>query len=189
MICVLHMCCTWLLLFVDYIYVKINHFLLLPIFHNHSLLLFLFKKVGRRAQDNDLLSCSPQYRDDTDAWLHVAHSPGSHVIIRCSGRPISSLPETTIYDAAALAVRYSKSWREDEQDDDMSCFLTEDNKIPVHLTTCQNIQKPFGAKPGLVQIITGPYQTIAISPRECLDRLIRLDTTLDKYSPSPSQST
>jgi predicted ribosome quality control (RQC) complex YloA/Tae2 family protein len=132
--------------------------------------------VGRRAQDNDLLSCSPQHREETDAWLHAAHCPGSHVIIRLGGRPISSLSETVILDAAALAARYSKAWK---MQTETSCSLPKTSSvIPVHLTLCQNVQKPRGAPPGLVQIM-GPCQTLTISATECLDRWIRLNATLD----------
>ena len=39
-------------------------------------------RVGRRASDNDLLSCDFRYRDGADWWLHAAGCPGSHVVIR-----------------------------------------------------------------------------------------------------------
>eukprot|EP00601_Ochromonadales_sp_CCMP2298_P004119 CAMPEP_0173170450 /NCGR_PEP_ID=MMETSP1141-20130122/1241_1 /TAXON_ID=483371 /ORGANISM="non described non described, Strain CCMP2298" /LENGTH=365 /DNA_ID=CAMNT_0014092339 /DNA_START=139 /DNA_END=1238 /DNA_ORIENTATION=- len=39
-------------------------------------------RVGRRAEDNDELSCNPEFRDSTNWWMHSAGFPGSHVVIR-----------------------------------------------------------------------------------------------------------
>jgi predicted ribosome quality control (RQC) complex YloA/Tae2 family protein len=65
--------------------------------------------VGKSAADNDVLSIDPErtIRDQNDWWMHVAGSPGSHVVIRCSDA-FAALPRETLVDAAALAAKYSK---------------------------------------------------------------------------------
>ena len=62
-------------------------------------------QVGKKAEDNDQLSCSPEHRDGSDWWMHAAGCPGSHVVIRCGD---SSLDNEVVEDAAALAARQSK---------------------------------------------------------------------------------
>lgn len=95
--------------------------------------------VGKSAKDNDVLSLDRTIRDQDDWWLHVAGSPGSHVVIR-STLDYGSLPPSTVKDAAVLAALYSKAGA---------------TRTTVSLTRCRNISKPAGAKPGLVQIASG----------------------------------
>lgn len=92
-------------------------------------------RVGRRAEDNDELSCNPQHRDGPDWWLHVAGHPGSHVVIRCQDDDLPSAYRETLKDAAALAAKNSKA--------------AASNNIQVTYTRCRNVSKLPGAKAGL----------------------------------------
>ena len=62
-------------------------------------------RVGRRASDNDLLSCDSRYRDGPDWWLHAAGCPGSHVVIRSHDDNLPSNDADAVRDAACLAAR------------------------------------------------------------------------------------
>ena len=62
-------------------------------------------RVGKKAEDNDQLSCNPEYRDGPDWWMHASGCPGSHVVIRCHDQQLS---KDVVMDAAALAARQSK---------------------------------------------------------------------------------
>ncbi|KAL7564806.1 hypothetical protein ACA910_021066 [Epithemia clementina (nom. ined.)] len=117
-------------------------------------------RVGKKAEDNDVLSLSPQHRDGSDFWMHAAGCPGSHVVIRSNGR--TSLPEEVTMDAAALAARHSKA--------------SGGSVVPVSMTVCRDVVKPPGAKAGLVQL-RGKVRTIKVNMKEAKSRLERLDTT------------
>ena len=62
-------------------------------------------RVGKSAKDNDKLTfhCSK----GLDWWLHAQNYPGSHVVV--SFQKGQELDEETLYDAAELALRYSKA--------------------------------------------------------------------------------
>lgn len=62
-------------------------------------------RVGKSARDNDKLTfhCS----NGLDWWLHAQNYPGSHVVV--SGLKGQDPDEATLYDAAELALRYSKA--------------------------------------------------------------------------------
>ena len=113
-------------------------------------------RVGKKAEDNDELSTSPNHRDSTDWWMHAAGCPGSHVVIR-SNQP----SEAVLQDAAALAARQSKC---------------TGGVIKVSLCLCRDVKKPPGAKPGLVTL-TGKVRTIAVNMKEAEARLQRLEAT------------
>ena len=91
--------------------------------------------------------------------MHASGCPGSHVVIRCSDDP---LDDDIVQDAAALAARQSKC---------------NGQVIKVSMTRCRHIQKPMGAKAGLVQL-TGPVRTITVNMKEAARRLERLDSTV-----------
>lgn len=116
-------------------------------------------RVGKKAEDNDELSLSPKHRDGSDWWMHASGCPGSHVVIRCSDQ---NPPEEVIQDAASLAARQSKC---------------HGSVIKVSMTRCRDVKKPFGAKPGLVQL-TGQVRTIAVNMKEAEKRLERLENTV-----------
>jgi predicted ribosome quality control (RQC) complex YloA/Tae2 family protein len=100
-------------------------------------------RVGRRADENDELSCNPAHRDGADWWMHASGCPGSHVVIRCHD---NSLEKDVIMDAAALAARQSKC---------------NGNVIKVNLTRCRDVKKPPGAKFGLVTLV-GKVETVCL---------------------------
>mmetsp|Transcript_14849 Transcript_14849/g.22677 ORF Transcript_14849/g.22677 Transcript_14849/m.22677 type:complete len:340 (-) Transcript_14849:21-1040(-) len=114
-------------------------------------------RVGKKAEDNDQLSCSPEHRDGADWWMHASGCPGSHVVIRSH----EDLNEEVVQDAAALAARQSKC---------------NGSIIKVSLTRCRDVKKPVGAKAGLVQL-TGKVRTVAVNMSEAAARLDRLDST------------
>ena len=116
-------------------------------------------RVGKKAEDNDQLSLSPEHRDGSDWWMHASGCPGSHVVIRY-GR--QDLPEEVIQDAAALAARQSKC---------------TGSVIKVSLTRCRDIRKPPGAKAGLV-MLTGSVKTISVNMKQAQERLKRLEETV-----------
>lgn len=60
--------------------------------------------IGKSAANNEILTF--QYAHGSDLWLHAHDFPGSHVIIKCHGKQID---ETTIWEAAKLALKYSKA--------------------------------------------------------------------------------
>ncbi|HEV8052162.1 MAG TPA: NFACT RNA binding domain-containing protein [Parachlamydiaceae bacterium] len=62
-------------------------------------------RVGKSAKDNDKLTfhCSK----GLDWWMHARNYPGSHVVVHCQKG--HELDEDTLYDAAELALRYSKA--------------------------------------------------------------------------------
>ena len=95
--------------------------------------------------------------------MHASGCPGSHVVIRYTD---DNIPDDIIYDAAALAARYSKCFQNSFQ-----------GTIPVTLTRCRDIKKPSGAKAGLVQL-TGPVRKVVVNMKDAEKRLQRLEGTV-----------
>ena len=91
--------------------------------------------VGRTAQDNDALTF--QIASQRDFWLHVAGSPGSHVIVR-NPEGLASLPRETLRFAASLAARHSKA--------------RSAGQVSVHVAQVKDVSKPKGAPPGQVSL-------------------------------------
>lgn len=87
--------------------------------------------VGRNNRQNDQLTLHEAAKDDI--WLHTKNIPGSHVIIRCDGRPV---PDRTLEEAAVLAAYHSKA--------------RLSAAVPVDYTSVRKVKKPSGAKPGMV---------------------------------------
>ncbi len=117
-------------------------------------------RVGRGAEDNDVLSCGKQYRDAQDWWLHVAGGPGSHVIIRSHRDDLLTALPDTVKDAAVLAVANSKA--------------KTAGRVQVHLTRAKNVSKPPGAKAGTVQL-HGELSALGINMKAEVRRLERLE--------------
>uniref|UniRef100_A0A7S1BVA7 NFACT RNA-binding domain-containing protein n=1 Tax=Corethron hystrix TaxID=216773 RepID=A0A7S1BVA7_9STRA len=115
-------------------------------------------RVGKSAEDNDVLSTAPEHRDSVDWWMHASGCPGSHVVIRTHGTPEKEVVE----DAAALAASYSK--------------FKGQRRVKVNLCRCREVSKPPGAKPGLV-MIRGDVRTVTVDTKEAAARLKRLDET------------
>ncbi len=72
-----------------------------------------------------------------DIWLHVAGTPGSHVVLR---RPDSGddPDRASLKEAAALAAWFSK--------------MRNGGKVSVNWCLCKDVKKPRGAKAGSVTI-------------------------------------
>ncbi|KXS36887.1 MAG: fibronectin-binding A domain protein [Candidatus Frackibacter sp. T328-2] len=103
-------------------------------------------RVGRNNRQNDKLT--KYVANNHDLWLHVKDLPGSHVIIRNHTR--DEIPENTIEEAAHLAAYYSKG--------------KESSNVPVDYTLVKNVNKPKGAKPGMVYY--EEQQTLFVTPDE-----------------------
>jgi len=126
-------------------------------------------RVGRRASDNDELSCNPEYRDSTNWWMHAAGCPGSHVVIRSDADDFPQAHRETVYDAALLAAVNSKA--------------KQSGRVQVNLTRCRNVSKPSGAKPGLVHL-RGDVITLSMDLKAETNRLERLLSTAAAASTS-----
>ena len=100
--------------------------------------------VGKNNLQNDYLTL--KFADKHDVWLHTKDIPGSHVIVKNSGK----IPESTIEEAAILAAFYSKA--------------KDSSKVPVDYTEIKNVKKPSGAKPGMVIYYTN--KTLYVTPYE-----------------------
>lgn len=61
--------------------------------------------IGRSSADNDVLSL--EVAKPADLWLHAAHAPGSHVVIRNPNN--ENIPEHVIEEAGKLAIQNSKA--------------------------------------------------------------------------------
>lgn len=108
--------------------------------------------VGKNNKQNDYLTL--KFSQSNDLWLHTKNIPGSHVIIRRNGQKI---PERTIEEAARLAALYSKA--------------SMSSNVAVDYTAVKNVNKPSGAKPGMVIYVN--YKTAIVNPDKALaDRLI-----------------
>ena len=122
-------------------------------------------RVGKQAKDNDVLSTDPAHRDSDDWWMHAQGCPGSHVVIRVDSLGGGgSLPREVELDAAVLAANYSKA------------ALT--GTVGVSLCKARQVSKPFGAKPGLVQL-SGDVKVVKVNWRKERGRLERLGKALD----------
>lgn len=103
--------------------------------------------VGKSARDNDHLSL--KVGKPHDFWFHVAPTSGSHVVVRNPDN-LKRLPKTTLREAAALAVHYSKS--------------KNGGRVDVHWTQCKHVGKRRGAPAG--QVTLSRYDTVRVSPSE-----------------------
>ncbi|MCK8827753.1 NFACT family protein [Natroniella acetigena] len=88
--------------------------------------------VGRNNRQNDKLT--KRMANNQDLWFHVKEIPGSHVIVRNHTR--DEIPEDTILEAAQIAAFHSKG--------------RESSNVPVDYTQVKHVNKPKGAKPGMV---------------------------------------
>jgi predicted ribosome quality control (RQC) complex YloA/Tae2 family protein len=93
--------------------------------------------VGRSDEANDVLST--RLAKGKDLFFHLDGAPGSHVILRASGR--EDPPPESILDACELAVHFSKQKNAGRAD--------------VHVVPIKNVKKPKGAKRGLVYVTGG----------------------------------
>ncbi len=91
--------------------------------------------VGQSARDNDRLSFN--VADPQDLWLHVAGTPGSHVVVRNPDK--GEVPRAVVKRAAELAAFHSKA-------------RAAGGKVSVHVCRACDLRKPRGAKPGTVEL-------------------------------------
>ncbi|MCK8826081.1 Rqc2 family fibronectin-binding protein [Fuchsiella alkaliacetigena] len=101
-------------------------------------------RVGRNNRQNDYLL--KRVASNDDIWLHVKDLAGSHVIIL--NHTGGEVPQQTIEEAAHLAAYYSKG--------------RKSSNVPVDYTLAKNVNKPKGAKPGLVYY--EKQQTLYVTP-------------------------
>jgi predicted ribosome quality control (RQC) complex YloA/Tae2 family protein len=115
--------------------------------------------VGKTDRDNDRLSL--QVARGNDWWFHIAHHPGSHVVVKetLHGRGKEMfLPQETLLDAAHLAVYYSKA--------------RNATRAEVHYTQAKHVRKSKGAPAG--QVSLQQHKTLSLRLEQTrLDRLVR----------------
>lgn len=114
---------------------------------------FLFEEfevlVGRGDAENDELSFRVARPKDT--WLHVAGTPGSHVVVRPANPELYgsvSLSKPVLEYAAQLAAWFSKA--------------RGAGRVEVHYCLASELRKPKGAPRGLVQL--GKYKSLKVKP-------------------------
>ncbi|MFW6270906.1 MAG: Rqc2 family fibronectin-binding protein, partial [Bacillota bacterium] len=100
--------------------------------------------VGRNNKQNDYIT--KKLANKQDIWFHTKKIAGAHVIIRNHNR--ENIPEKTLKEAAILAATFSQA------------KMSEN--VPVDYTEIKNVNKPKGARPGLVYY--DYYQTLYVDP-------------------------
>lgn len=93
--------------------------------------------VGKSDEGNDYLTT--KLAAGNDWFFHVEGYPGSHTILRTGGR--KDPPQESVLEAAELCAHFSK--------------LKDANKLDVHVAAIKYVNKPKGAKPGLVHVSHG----------------------------------
>lgn len=101
--------------------------------------------VGRNNRQNDELTL--KFASNSDYWLHTKNIPGSHVIVRAKGQPVST---ETLIEAAEYAAYFSKA--------------SDSENVPVDYTQVRHVHKPQGAKPGMV--IYENQKTLYVMPKK-----------------------
>lgn len=107
--------------------------------------------VGKKAADNDQLTF--RIARSLDTWLHAADYPGSHVVIRASGK--KAVPDRTLIEAAQLAAFYSDA--------------REQPKASVRYTQRKFVNKIKGGTPGLVRLAS--FKTLLVEPKVGVQKL------------------
>lgn len=103
--------------------------------------------VGKSNKGNEVLTHEIARPDDT--WMHVDHSPGSHVVLRHAERG-KEPPREKLVAAASAAAFYSKA--------------RGSAKVSVLYTTKRHVRRLRGAPVGTVGV--GQHKTIMVAPRE-----------------------
>ncbi|MBQ8082375.1 MAG: NFACT family protein [Clostridia bacterium] len=99
--------------------------------------------VGKNSAQNERLTKSAA---GDDVWLHAKDMPGSHVIVRTEGRPLT---DAALLDAARLAAFYSKA---------------RGVSVPVDYTLRKYVKKPAGTPLGFVTFVNN--RTLLIDATE-----------------------
>ena len=100
--------------------------------------------VGKNNTQNDEITF--HLASGSDIWFHANDIPGSHVILRTGGRPMSDIPDSSFEDAARLAAWYSSARTE--------AGNSAAGKVEVDYIERRNLKKPGGARPGFVVYYT-----------------------------------
>jgi len=101
--------------------------------------------IGRNALQNEKVTWKMAQSDDI--WLHAQGLPGSHVIIRTSGRDV---PQEVIEQAAAWAAWHSQARNE--------------TKASVIVTRKRHLRRIKGGRPGQVRVLQ--HRTITVRPQK-----------------------
>lgn len=99
--------------------------------------------VGRNNKQNDQLTLKTAKK--TDLWFHTKEIHGSHTILFTEGKEPTDI---AIKEAAQLAAYFSKA--------------KNSTQVPVDYTLVKNVNKPSGAKPGMVIYLSN--QTLYVTP-------------------------
>lgn len=108
--------------------------------------------VGRNNYQNDQLSL--RQADKEDLWFHSQKRPGSHVILRSAGGPVSN---ADLEAAASLAAWYSQGERQSQGHE----------LVEIDYCAVKKLSKLKGARPG--KVIYKDYQSIlaqALAPNK-----------------------
>jgi predicted ribosome quality control (RQC) complex YloA/Tae2 family protein len=103
--------------------------------------------IGKGDADNDLLTF--KVGAPLDLWLHVASTPGSHVVVRNPDR-ISEFPRAVVERAAELAAFFSKA--------------RDGGKVEVHYCRVADVSKPRGFPPG--KVLLKQWKSVRVYPKE-----------------------
>lgn len=100
---------------------------------------------GRNNLTNDYVSKT--MTDADDLWFHAHGCPGCHLVLK-RGNWKGEIPEEDVLFAASLAAGYSHG--------------KEDSKLEVMVAQGRHVNKPKGARPGLV--IVPQFRTVLVRP-------------------------
>ncbi len=103
--------------------------------------------VGRGDAENDTLTL--RVAEPHDFWLHVAGTPGSHVVVRNPAH-LAALPPQVAEAAARLAVWHSRS-------------RGARGKVAVHLCQAAEVTKRRGQPAG--EVLLRRYDTLRVYSR------------------------
>lgn len=102
--------------------------------------------AGRSGTENDLLT--GRFARSEDIWLHAAHVPGSHVLLRSPDGKARTVPPALLERAAGVAAWLSK--------------LRNQERAEVHWTLKKHVRKPRKAPPGTV--VMEHFQVLTVRP-------------------------
>jgi hypothetical protein len=105
-----------------------------------------FALVGRNDNENDEITFRIARPDDI--WLHAQQTPGSHVVLKCIGKP-DNPPNSILEAAARIAAHYSKA--------------KHSTLVPVIYTRRKYVRKFRGARLG--QVVCEREKTLFVEPK------------------------
>ncbi len=105
---------------------------------------------GKNSRTNDYVS--RHLTAAGDLWFHAQAMPGCHLVLKCAAAAGQVAEEEVLY-AASLAAGYSKG--------------RAAGKVEVIVARGRDVQKPKGARPGLVTVES--YRTVMVVPRRLAD--------------------